>query len=66
MASDGNWYPQRWEYTWENASGSGALNDLMHKADALGQVGWEMVSHWYLDQGFEIRCNAYFKRPIQP
>ena len=36
-------YPQQWEYTWEYPSGKNALNDLMHKADALGQTGWEMA-----------------------
>jgi hypothetical protein len=66
LASDDKWYPQQWEYTWVYASGKNALNDLMHKADELGIKGWEMVSHWYLDQGQQVRCNAYFKRPIKP
>ena len=66
MASDGNWYPQKWEYTCYQHYGEDALNQLMHKADALGQLGWEMVSHWYNDLGQSVRANAYFKRPHAP
>jgi hypothetical protein len=66
LASDGKWYPQRWEYNWAHRSGTNALRDLGNRADELGQSGWEMVSHWYLDQGMQERCNAFFKRPIQP
>jgi hypothetical protein len=65
QASDGEWYPQKWEYTWTSHYGRDALNVVMNKADELGQNGWEMVSHWYLDQGNQNRCNAFFKRAIK-
>jgi len=64
LASDDKWYPQQWEYTWEYASGKNTLNDLMHKADALGQTGWEMVSFSYIDLAQSERAAAFFKRPL--
>jgi hypothetical protein len=50
LASDGNWYPQRWEYysqmwpcPWDGnlADTLGVVED---KASELGQQGWEMVN----------------------
>jgi hypothetical protein len=55
---------QRWEYAWAHRTGDDCLNKLWEHAQELGQDGWEMVSHWYLDQGMQLRCNAYFKRPL--
>jgi hypothetical protein len=65
LASDGNWYPQKWEYTWLYKQGDNALNEALHKADQMGQHGWEMVG---IDGdhrgGMSILC--FFKRPIAP
>lgn len=65
LASDGKWYPQQWEYTFRTASGSNALNDLMNKADELGQWGWEMVNYT-IDERGGVTMQAMFKRPITP
>jgi hypothetical protein len=47
LASDGTWYPQRWEYTWIDHTNENlhALTESVGRvADRLGQQGWEMVS----------------------
>ena len=41
--STGPKLPQ-WEYTWFHSEGADALNEMMRKANALGQEGWEMVN----------------------
>lgn len=56
MASDGKWYPQRWEHTWgaEEAEWdegpTHALNKLLAQADEMGQRGWEMVNFTVVSQ----------------
>jgi hypothetical protein len=65
LASDGNWYPQQWEYTFRTARGDSALNDLLHKADELGQWGWEMVNYT-IDERGGVTIQAFFKRHLKP
>jgi hypothetical protein len=50
LASDGNWYPQRWEYfsqllgcPWDGDL-SNTLGQVEDSASELGQDGWEMVN----------------------
>ncbi|HEY3996031.1 MAG TPA: hypothetical protein VGM40_08725 [Mycobacterium sp.] len=63
LASDGNWYPQQWEYTWYLTEGDSAMNDMRQKANELGQLGWEMVGLDADHRGsFSVAC--FFKRPI--
>jgi hypothetical protein len=49
MASDGNWYPQKWEYQAINtaifAQTHDAVKQAMEFADNLGVQGWEMVNY---------------------
>ncbi|MBV8860591.1 MAG: hypothetical protein JO082_15825 [Mycobacterium sp.] len=54
----------QWEYTWFHAEGADALNDLMRKANALGQQGWEMVN-FTLDEQKPLTAVGFFKRPLQ-
>jgi hypothetical protein len=48
LASDGKWYPQRWEYksatVWNYSSVEEATEAVQKFANDLGQEGWEMVS----------------------
>lgn len=65
LASDEKWYPPRWEYTCLHANGRDGLNEILHKAEELGQEGWEMVNFvadW--QQVFTAAC--FFKRPFVP
>lgn len=55
---------QQWEYTWFHAEGSDALNDLMRKANALGEQGWEMVN-FSVDEQRPYTAVGFFKRPLQ-
>jgi hypothetical protein len=61
LASDGNWYPQKWEYTFVYHAGPDQLENMKLEADALGQQGWEMVNFTH-DTG----ATAAFKRPLAP
>lgn len=49
MASDGNWYPQQYEYTSLSSGPQGKLNEALvyidEKATSMGRQGWKMVSH---------------------
>lgn len=54
----------QWEYTWFHAEGADALNDLMRKANTLGQQGWEMVN-FAVDEQKPLTTMAFFKRPLQ-
>jgi hypothetical protein len=65
MASDGVWYPQKWEYTWLYRQGQAALNEAMNKSDELGQHGWEMVG-LDADHRGEMSIVCFFKRPLAP
>ena len=53
----------QWEYT--VATGHSA-EEIVSRANALGQDGWEMVSCYVLEAGSFNRtvATAYFKRPI--
>jgi hypothetical protein len=51
LASDGRWYPQRWEYDVVETEGGGAgpglykaMVDLRAQVNGLGQEGWEVVN----------------------
>jgi hypothetical protein len=74
MASDGQWYPQQWEYFWCTRSGSDAIKDMGEKADELGRQGWEMVNISTTTSGMGTQINptrwfsvvCFFKRPLKP
>ena len=61
LASDGNWYPQKWEFTFEYHAGGDSLEKMELAADSLGQQGWEMVNMTY-----HTGATAVFKRPLAP
>jgi len=61
LASDGNWYPQKWEYKFEYQAGADSLQKMELAADSLGQQGWEMVNLTY-----HTGATAVFKRPLAP
>ncbi len=54
----------QWEYTWFHAEGSDALNELMRRANALGEQGWEMVN-FAVDEHRPYTAVCFFKRPRQ-
>lgn len=82
MASDGNWYPQRWEYktitAWDHPTVEAASKALTDLVTRLGQEGWEMVNYtanptWAPKTGAGSSTELkkwtiliYFKRPIAP
>jgi hypothetical protein len=43
MASDGNWYPQKWEHTLRTEDAA-KNEELWREANSLGQDGWELVN----------------------
>ncbi len=49
QASDGNWYPQQWEYTWLTSGAyklpKEAVEYVTQQAAAYGVQGWEMVNY---------------------
>ncbi|HYB37680.1 MAG TPA: hypothetical protein VEF72_19365, partial [Mycobacterium sp.] len=53
-----------WEYTWFHSEGTDALNEMMRKANALGQQGWEMVN-FAVDEQKPYTAVCFFKRPLQ-
>jgi hypothetical protein len=61
--STGPKLPQ-WEYTWFHSEGTDALNEMMRKANALGQQGWEMVN-FAVDEQKPYTAVCFFKRPLQ-
>jgi hypothetical protein len=48
LASDGKWYPQRWEYntftTYDADNLGNAIREMVDIIDGLGQQGWELVN----------------------
>ena len=52
----------QWEYKWFLATGDDALNDMMRKANAMGEQGWEMVN-FAMDQAKPFTATCFFKRP---
>jgi hypothetical protein len=54
LASDGNWYAQRWEYTTPSAYNQPSVQAAMEAIRPIlnenGQAGWELVSA-------EVYCN---------
>jgi hypothetical protein len=71
MASDGKWYPPKWEYTsirWFSRDASAVMSWAEERADQLGKQGWEMVSHTSQGMpaqgGFGTEVTAFFKRRI--
>jgi hypothetical protein len=68
MASDGNWYPQKWEYMCRNAHAA-SVEELWRQANSLGQEGWELVNVLTYGGGGgqgQAASFAWFKRPIRP
>jgi hypothetical protein len=55
--------PPQWEYTWFHAFGDDALNDLMRKANSLGEEGWEMVN-FSVNELKPYTAVCFFKRPL--
>jgi hypothetical protein len=50
LASDGNWYPQKWEYmrvdrTTTDANWGDKANEFMALLAEYGQQGWELVNY---------------------
>jgi hypothetical protein len=54
-----------WEYTWFFSTGDDALNEMMRKANALGEQRWEMVN-FTVDQAKPFTAACFFKRPRLP
>jgi hypothetical protein len=64
LASDGKWYPQKWEYTFRSQQFANN-EELLREADSLGQQGWELVN--VMTMGHPIAVSAaWFKRPLAP
>jgi hypothetical protein len=55
----------QWEYTWLHSAGDDALNDVMRKANTLGEQGWEMVN-FAVDERKPLTVVCFFKRPLDP
>ena len=73
MASDGQWYPQQWEYTWCEHSGQNTKRvhaEVSAMLSDYGKNGWEMINHtvtWFpATGGLLYTYTYYFKRPIRP
>jgi hypothetical protein len=54
-----------WEYKWFYSTGEDALNEMMRKANALGEQGWEMVN-FAVDADKPYTAVCFFKRPRLP
>jgi hypothetical protein len=54
----------QWEYTWFHALGDDALNEMMRKANSLGEQGWEMVN-FSVNEQKPYTAVCFFKRPLQ-
>ncbi len=54
----------QWEYTWFHAIGDDALNEMMRKANALGEQGWEMVN-FAVNELKPYTAVCFFKRQNQ-
>lgn len=54
----------QWEYTWFHSMGDDALNELMRKANALGEQGWEMVN-FSVNELKPFTTVGFFKRQLQ-
>lgn len=54
-----------WEYKWFYSTGEDALNDMMRKANALGEQRWEMVN-FAMDADKPFTAVCFFKRPLLP
>jgi hypothetical protein len=50
----------QWEYTWFHSAGDDALNEMMRKANALGEQGWEMVN-FAVDERKPFTAVCFFK-----
>jgi hypothetical protein len=64
LASDGKWYPQKWEYT-TRSKHAAHMEELLREADSLGQQGWELVNVMTMG-GLTAVSWAWFKRPLAP
>jgi hypothetical protein len=54
-----------WEYKWFFSTGDDALNEMMRKANALGEQRWEMVN-FAVDAVKPFTAVCFFKRPRLP
>lgn len=54
-----------WEYKWFFSTGDDAMNDMMRKANALGEQAWEMVN-FVMDASKPFTAACFFKRPRLP
>jgi hypothetical protein len=54
-----------WEYKWFYSTGDDALNEMMRKANALGEQRWEMVN-FAVDHAKPFTAVCFFKRPRPP
>jgi hypothetical protein len=54
----------QWEYTWFHALGDDALNDIMRRANTLGEQGWEMVN-FSVNEQKPYTAVCFFKRPVK-
>jgi hypothetical protein len=52
----------QWEYQWFYSTGDDALNDMLRKANSLGEQRWEMVN-FVMDQAKPFTAACFFKRP---
>jgi hypothetical protein len=71
LASDGHWYPQKWEYktthAWRQPSAQDATEALESFVTDMGQEGWEMVGFALNDyRESSVTLVIYWKRPIAP
>ena len=55
---------RQWEYTWFHSMGDDALNEMLRKANALGEQGWEMVN-FSVNELKPFTAVCFFKRPLQ-
>lgn len=80
LASDGEWYPQQWEYrspsAYRQSSPENAWAALEPIVDKLGKQGWEAVNFSLNSEvtegGIAIHSvtkwhlRAYMRRPLRP
>jgi len=66
-ATDGKWYPPRWEYQWVTGAvkPGKAGGDFNDRLAASGRQGWEVVHFWSgKDMLSNQPCAALMKRPL--
>jgi hypothetical protein len=73
MASDGEWYPQKWEYDgfrWWDKSLNKLADTMVKHLAGRGQQGWELVSSSMIavpaSGGVDYTVFGFLKRPLKP